>query len=61
MIAGEKADSLYMTRDAIDKATGTTDKELFLIPNATHIQTYYIPEYVNAISDKLVKFYGEKL
>lgn len=61
MIAGEKADSLYMTRDAIDKATGTTDKELFLIPNATHIQTYYVPEYVNAISDKLVKFYGEKL
>lgn len=61
MIAGEKADSLYMTRDAIDKATGTTDKELFLVPNATHIQTYYVPEYVNAISDKLVKFYGEKL
>lgn len=61
MIAGEKADSLYMTQDAIDKATGTTDKELFLVPNATHIQTYYVPEYVNVISDKLIKFYGEKL
>ncbi len=61
MIAGEKADSLYMTQDAINKATGTTDKELFLVPNATHIQTYYVPEYVNTISDKLVKFYGEKL
>lgn len=61
MIAGEKADSLYMTQDAFNKATGTTDKELFLIPDATHIQTYYVPEYVNAISDKLVKFYGEKL
>lgn len=61
MIAGEKADSLYMTQDAFEKAIGTKDKEMFVIPNATHIQTYYVPEYVNAISDKLVKFYGEKL
>ena len=61
MMAGEKADSLYMTQDAYNKATGTTYKELFLIPGATHIQTYYVPEYVNVISDKLVKFYDEKL
>lgn len=61
MIAGEKADSLYMTQDAFNKATGTKDKELFLIPNATHIQTYYVPEYVDAASGKLVKFFGEKL
>lgn len=61
MMAGEKADSLYMTQDAFNKATGTTDKELFLIPNATHIQTYYVPEYVDAASNKLVKFFGEKL
>lgn len=61
MIAGDKADSLYMTQDAFNKATGTTDKELFLIPNATHIQTYYVPEYVDAASNKLVKFFGEKL
>ena len=61
MIAGEKADSLYMTQDAFAKATGTKDKEMFLIPNATHIQTYYVPEYVNMITDKLVKFFGEKL
>lgn len=61
MIAGEKADSLYMTQDAFKKATGTKDKELFLIPNATHIQTYYVPEYVSTISGKLVNFFGEKL
>lgn len=61
MIAGEKADSLYMTQDAFDKAMGTKDKELFLIPNATHIQTYYVPEYVDMAADKLVKFFGEKL
>ncbi len=61
MIAGERADSLYMTQDAFAKATGTKDKELFLIPNATHIQTYYVPEYVDMVTDKLVKFFGEKL
>ncbi len=61
MIAGEKADSLYMTQDAFAKASGTKDKELFLIPNATHIQTYYVPEYVNTAAEKLVKFYNEKL
>ncbi len=61
MIAGEKADSLYMTQDAFQKATGTNDKELFLIPNATHIQTYWVPEYVDAAVGRLVKFFGEKL
>lgn len=61
MIAGEKADSLYMTQDAFNKATGTTDKELFLIPNATHIQTYHVPEYVDLASKKLLHFFGKKL
>lgn len=61
MIAGEKADSLYMTEEAFSKATGTQDKELFLIPGATHIQTYYVPEYVDVAVDRLVRFYGEKL
>jgi fermentation-respiration switch protein FrsA (DUF1100 family) len=37
MIAGSKADSLYMTQDAFAKATGTTDKELVLLDGATHI------------------------
>lgn len=61
MIAGEKADSLYMTQDAFEKARGTKDKELFLIPNATHIQTYYVPEYVTMATDKLVSFFNTKL
>ena len=61
MIAGEKADSLYMTEDAFQKATGTEDKELFIIPGATHIQTYYVPAYVDAASGKLVEFFNKKL
>ncbi len=61
MIAGEKADSLYMTEDAFAKATGTQDKELFLVEGATHIQTYHVPEYVAQIAEKLTAFYGSHL
>lgn len=61
LIAGEKADSLYMSEEAYEKATGTTKKELFKVPGATHIQTYYVPEYVDQISKKLLSFYGENL
>lgn len=61
MIAGSKADSLYMTEDAFKKATGTKDKELYKIDGATHIQTYYVPEYVEKISDKLTKFFNQHL
>ncbi|MBP6654992.1 MAG: hypothetical protein KA182_09030, partial [Propionivibrio sp.] len=61
MIAGSKADSLYMTEDAIAKATGTKDKELFLIEGATHIETYWKQPYVNQAVGKLGKFYGKTL
>ena len=61
MMAGSKADSYYMTEDAFKKATGTNNKELFLIPGATHIQTYYVPEYVEQAMSKLNKFFGKYL
>jgi hypothetical protein len=61
MIAGSKADSLYMTEDAIAKATGTKDKELFLIEGATHIETYWKQPYVNQAVEKLTRFYGKSL
>ncbi|MDR1608308.1 MAG: alpha/beta hydrolase [Deltaproteobacteria bacterium] len=61
MIAGEKADSLYMTEEAFQKALGTKDKELFKIPGATHIQTYYVPEYVDQAVSKLKVFFDRLL
>jgi fermentation-respiration switch protein FrsA (DUF1100 family) len=61
MIAGSKADSLYMTEDAFAKATGTKDKELFRIDGATHIETYWVPKYVDTAVDKLTAFYASKL
>lgn len=61
MIAGSIADTFYMTEQCYSKATGTEDKELFLIPGATHIKTYYVPEYVEQAVDKLTDFFGKKL
>jgi uncharacterized protein len=61
MIAGSKADSLYMTEDAFTKATGTKDKALFKIDGATHIETYWVPKYVDAAMEKLTAFYSRRL
>jgi hypothetical protein len=61
MMAGSKADTYYMTEDAFKKATGTTEKKLFLIDGATHIQTYYVPAYVNQGMDQLKEFFAKYL
>ncbi|WP_084292172.1 alpha/beta hydrolase [Pedobacter nyackensis] len=61
MIAGSKADTKYMTDEAFPKATNAKSKELFLIDEATHIQTYWKPEYVSQAVNKLLKFYQTNL
>lgn len=61
MIAGTQADSLYMSEDAFVKASGTKDKELFRIEGATHIETYWVPKYVDAAIGKLTAFYARTL
>jgi len=61
MIAGSKADTKYMTDEVFEKAINAKTKELFLIDGATHIQTYWKPEYVLQAVNKLVKFYQNNL
>ena len=61
IIAGEIADSRYMSEEAFAKASRTADKELFIVPGATHIRTYFVKEYVDQISAKIQGFYMEKL
>lgn len=61
IIAGSKADSLYMSEDAFKKATGTKDKELFKIEGATHIETYWVPKFVDAAMGKLTPFFARTL
>ncbi|POT58752.1 alpha/beta hydrolase [Citrobacter amalonaticus] len=61
MMAGTKADSLYMTESAFRLATGTKDKELFLIDGATHIETYWVPRYVDQAMQKLDVFFDKNI
>ncbi len=61
MIAGSIADTFYMTEQCYSKATDTQSKELFLIPGATHIKTYYVHEYVDLAVGKLTEFFGRNL
>lgn len=61
MMAGSNADTLYMTQDAFPKATGTKDKEFYEIPGASHIETYWVPKYVDEAVTKLKTFYARTL
>lgn len=61
MIAGSKADSLYMTEKAFNLATGTKEKEFFKINGATHIETYWVPKYVAQAVNHLQRFYSKNL
>ncbi|MCE2612514.1 alpha/beta hydrolase [Flavobacteriaceae bacterium D16] len=61
MIAGSKADTYYMTDEVFEKATRAKAKELFLIEGASHIETYWKPEYVNQAINKLADFYQNNL
>lgn len=61
MIAGSKADTKYMTDEAFPKATNAKSKELFILDGATHIESYWKPEYVNKAVAKLADFFNQNL
>lgn len=61
MMAGTKADSRYMTESAFNKATGTANKELFLIEGATHIETYWVPRYVDQAMSRIDAFFDKNI
>lgn len=61
MMAGTKADSRYMTESAFKKATGTANKEIFLIEGATHIETYWVPRYVDQAMSRIDAFFDKNI
>jgi len=61
MMAGEKADSKYMSDSAFAKATNARSKELFVIPGMTHIETYWKPQAVDLAMEKLTRFFRQNL
>lgn len=61
MMVGKTADTFYLTEKAYANATGTKDRELFLIEGAQHIETYWKPEYVKQEADKLMEWLSTRL
>ena len=61
MMMGSRADTGYMTIDAYERAVNAPYRELFEIPGATHIQTYWKAPYVDQAANKLVAFLGAHL
>lgn len=55
MLVGDKADTAYMSKEAFDKAIGTQNKELFVLKDTTHIQSYYKKGFCKCNSSKIAK------
>lgn len=61
LVVGEKADTAYMSESAFAAATGTEDKELYVVAGATHVDLYWHPEATDDALAKLVSFFGSKI
>lgn len=60
IIAGDVAESLWMSEDVMKKAA-SENKELYIVKGANHMKLYDIPEYVNEAMTKLTPFFKENL
>lgn len=61
MMVGDVSDTRYMTEAVFNKATGTDDKQLILIEGASHIETYWVPKYVDQEASAMTDFFNNKL
>jgi len=59
LIAGSKADTLFWSQQAIEKAKDP--KELFVVAGATHMDLYDRPQFVTPAVAKLKAFFGRHL
>lgn len=55
MLVGDKADTAYMSKEAFDRAIGTQNKELFVLKDTTHIQSYYKKRFCKCNSSKIAR------
>lgn len=62
MIAGSEAQTRYFSDEAYEKYPDHAGKkELFYVEGATHIQMYYVDDYVDRAVEKLAAFYADSL
>lgn len=60
MVVGEKSDAYYLSTRAIDRAA-TKDKELFVLPDTTHVDLYDRDFAITPASDKIAEFIKARL
>lgn len=58
-IVGERAVSAYFSQDAYSKAA--EPKELFVVPGASHVDLYDVPQYMGQSLKKLDDFFSKNL
>jgi fermentation-respiration switch protein FrsA (DUF1100 family) len=58
-IVGERAPSNYFSEDAYSRAN--QPKELFVVPGASHVDLYDVPEFMNVSLAKMDSFFREHL
>lgn len=61
MVVGSEADSLYMTTEAFELASDAKSKQLYLIDGATHIETYWKPDFVDQAMQQFSTFFSDTL
>lgn len=59
LIVGSKADTLYYSEDCYQKAL--EPKEIFTIQDATHVDLYDKPQFVEQVVAKLVSYFNQYL
>lgn len=60
VIAGNQAQSLWMSQDLMQRAA-STDKKLYLVEGANHMKLYDIPEYLDQATAQLLSFFQQHL
>lgn len=58
-IVGERAESAYFSEDAYKKAA--EPKELFVVPGASHVDLYDVPQFMSVSLKKLDSFFTKNL
>jgi fermentation-respiration switch protein FrsA (DUF1100 family) len=58
-IVGERAPSAYFSEDAYSKAA--EPKELFVVPEASHLDLYDVPQFMNQSLKKMDEFFKKNL
>ena len=61
LIAGTKANSLWQSELAYDKATAAKSRELYKVDGATHMDFYDVEKYVNLAVEKMTTFFNKNL